>query len=134
MAMQAYGLHAMIVPFTHTTREMSYTIDNPVLKDRIYMLCKTLQERDGQGWVYRAKPGGKYVRIERCRAGDERRSAKVHAFVRLADGMLMKAASWGAPQARGERFGLLDIKGYGQALRRCDAQGRYLYRRATPAG
>ena len=110
---------------------MSYTIDNPVLKDRIYILCKTLGERDRQGWVYRAKPGGKYVRIERCRAGDERRSAKVHAFVRLADGMLMKAASWGAPQVRGERFALLDIKGYGHALRACDPEGRYLYRRCA---
>jgi hypothetical protein len=113
---------------------MSYTINNPVLKDRIFMLCKTLQERDSQGWVYRAKPGGKYVRIERCRAGDERRSAKVHAFVRLADGMLMKPASWGAPQVRGERFALLDIKGYGHALRGCDPEGRYLYRRAKLAG
>ena len=113
---------------------MSYTIDNPVLKDRIFMLCKTLGERDGQGWVYRPKAGGKYVRIERCDPQDPRRTAKVHAFVRLADGMLMKAASWGAPQARGERFGLLDIKGYGHALRACDPEGRYLYRRATPAG
>jgi hypothetical protein len=101
---------------------MAYTIDNPLLRDRINTLCKTLAERDPDGYTYAVKPGGVYARVERRGGG----RATVHGFVRLADGMLMKAASWGAPQVRGERFELLSIKGYGQVLRQCDWRGDYL--------
>ena len=103
---------------------MAYTIDNPLLRDRINTICKVLSERDPDGYTYHIKPGGVYARVERRGAG--RGQATAHGFVRLADGMLMKAASWGAPQVRGERYSLMDIREYGQVLRRCDWRGDYL--------
>jgi hypothetical protein len=103
---------------------MAYTISNPVLRERLDTLCRVLAERDPDGYTYHIKPGGVYARVER--RGEGRGQAEVHAFVRLADGVLMKAASWGAPQVRGERYGLLDSRGYGEVVRRCDWRGDYL--------
>ena len=114
----------LLASSSHATHTMAYTITNPLLRDRINTLCKTLAERDPENFCYHVKPGGVYARVER--RGPGRGQATAHAFVRLADGMLMKAASWGAPQVRGERFELLSIKGYGQVLRQCDWRGDYL--------
>ena len=108
---------------------MAYSIDNPLLRDRLNTVCKVLAERDPENFTYHVKPGGVYARIERRGA-----RATAHAFVRLADGVLMKAASWGAPQVRGERYELLDSRGYGQVLRRCDWRGDYLRVRGRKGG
>jgi hypothetical protein len=111
---------------------MSYTINNQLLRQRLNALCSKLAERDPENFTYHIKPGGKYVRIER--RGKGRGEVSVHGFVRLADGVLMKAASWGAPQVKGERYELLDGRGYRQVLQVCDWRGDYLRLRGRGEG
>jgi hypothetical protein len=76
-------------------------------------------------------PGKKYAKIVQVsrqnnppRPGD----SSVHAFVDMATGSLLKAASWKAP-AKGVRYFLLDDVSFARCLERADWAGSYLYQR-----
>jgi hypothetical protein len=75
--------------------------------------------------------GKKYAKIIQVslqnnplRPGD----SSIHAFVDMATGSLLKAASWKAP-AKGVRYSLLDDESFAQCLERADWAGSYLYKR-----
>jgi len=98
---------------------------SPILFDRINTLIRTLNEQARPHAYFILQPGRVYARIARV-DNDNRKS--VHAFVRMADGKLLKAASWGQP-AKGVRYDLLDAKSYAEVLRVAEPTTRYLYRR-----
>jgi hypothetical protein len=77
-----------------------------------------------EGYIYRVDtPGKRFVRIVMVPRGVS--GTSVHAFVDIANGDLLKAASWKAP-AKGARGNLLD--GMDDVKARWNWAGGYLYR------
>jgi hypothetical protein len=98
---------------------------SPILRDRINTLIRTLDEQARPHFHFVLQPGRVYARI--ARVGNDNRKS-VHAFVRMADGKLLKAASWGQP-AKGVRYDLLDSRSYAEVLRVAEPTTGYLYLR-----
>lgn len=74
-------------------------------------------------------PGQKYDRLVQSDGGYQR---SVHAFVRKADGKLIKAAGWQAPQKNADgtdavRFDISTPMGMQAAIEAADRFGSYLY-------
>lgn len=100
---------------------------SPILLDRINTLIRTLDEQARPHAHFVLQPGRVYARIARVN-NDDPRDKSVHAFVRMADGKLLKAASWGQP-AEGVRYDLLDARSFAEVLRKAEPTTGYLYNR-----
>jgi hypothetical protein len=106
-----------------------YSINNPALSERINTLLSVLADSARLAGVtpppqFQVMPGRKYARIVRV---DGPRTRSVHAFIKIDDGGLYKAASWAQPAA-GQRYNLLDSASFAEVLRKADHNTGYLYK------
>lgn len=74
------------------------------------------------------KKYAKIIQVSRQNNPTRPVDSSVHAFVDMATGSLLKAASWKAP-AKGARYFLLDDVSFARCLERADWAGSYLYQR-----
>ena len=104
---------------------------SPQVEAFIEMYLEVLTAKDSY-YTYTVEYGRKFAKVISLSGGNSGTNRSVHSFVEIANGNVIKAATWKAPQKNSDgtfsvRYNLLDAASREEMFRVLDPHGGYLY-------